>query len=168
MEALEASVRSCDANAGRRYRSFFVKKLEQELLDREVEIPGEIFALLDTPFENFTDEHKTIYEERVKGQALFHVFSDMLVEIYEKIEADRIGWETAANFLDDTPMKACALHTLARIRELETMPDEEDYLHMVEEFKGLSKTKVTPHEQKYNVRRYGDGGRGHWWKKKAV
>jgi hypothetical protein len=156
MEVLEVQVRSCEANMGRRYRSFFTKKLEQHVEDQGLEVPHLILDLFDKPFGVFTANDKKVYEERVKGQALFHIFSDMLIEIYEKLEADRAGWETAANFLDDTPMKVCALHTLARIEEIEMLPDEEDYAYMVEEFKSLSKVQVTPREQKYNVRRYND------------
>ena len=167
MEVLEVQVRSCEATMGRRYRSFFIKKLEQHLHDQRLEVPHLIFDLFDTPFELFTDNDRRIYEERVKGQALFHIFSDMLIEIYERIEADRAGWETAANFLDDTPMKVCALHTLARIEELEELPDEEDYTAMVDELKSLSRVKVTPVEQKYNVRRY-DDKKGHWWNREKT
>jgi hypothetical protein len=167
MEVLEVEVRSCEATMGRRYRSFFVKRLEQHLQDQGLEVPHLIFDLFDKPFELFTDNDKKVYEERVKGQALFHIFSDMLIEIYARLEADRVGWETAANFLDDTPIKVCALHTLERIEELEEMPDEEDYMTMVEEFKSLSRVKVTPCEQKYKVRRY-DDKKGHWWKKEKT
>lgn len=154
MEVLEMQVRSCEASAGRRCRSFFSKRLEQHLTDKGLQVPHQILDLFDKPFPQFTDEDKKIYEERVKGQALFHIFSDMLIEIYEWLEADRLGWETAANFLEETPMKVCALHTLKRIEELELLPSDEDYVDMVEEFKSLSKVHVTPREQKYNVKRY--------------
>ena len=127
MEVLEVQIRSCEATMGRRYRSFFTKRLEQYLEDQGMEVPHLILDLFDKPFETFSDNDRKVYEERVKGQALFHIFSDMLIEIYERLEADRGGWETAANFLDDTPMKVCALHTLNRIAEIELLPDEGDY-----------------------------------------
>ncbi len=91
-----------------------------------------------------------MYEQKIKGQALFHIFSDMLVEIYQKLDADKAGWETAANYLEDTPMRICALQALKRIDELEEMP-ESDYLYMVEQFNGLS--DANDHPQGAEIRR---------------
>jgi hypothetical protein len=159
MEALEAEIRSCERSAGQ-HKSFFIKRLEQHLTERGISIPGPIFALFDTPFTDFTPESREMYEREIKGQALFHIFSDMLIEIYEGLTADRIGWEAAANYLEDTPMKVCALHALQRIGQLEQMKDE-DYLYMVEEFSNRSKARVTPVDQKFNVRSYSSAGKSH-------
>ena len=152
VETVEEAVKNCERDAGR-YKSFFVKRLEQHLLEKGINVPERIFSLFDTPFESFTPEYATLYEQRIKGQALFYVFSDMLVDIYEQLEADKTGWEAAANFLEDTPMKVCALHALARIDELESMPAE-DYMFMVEQFSGVSSMRITPKDQKFYVRRY--------------
>lgn len=153
-ETLEAAVRSCERTARTHNRSFFLKKLEQHLMDKGVKVPEQIFRLFDTPFMNFTPEYARVYEEKIKGQALFHVFSDMLVEIYERIEADRVGWEAAANYLEDTPMKVCALHTLVRIKQLEEIPEDCDYLDLMDEFSGVAQARVTPQVQKLNVKTY--------------
>lgn len=150
METIEEALQKCESKAGK-YKSFFVKRLEQHLLDKGINIPERIFTLFDTPFDCFTPEYAMMYEQKIKGQALFHVFSDMLVEIYQHLEADKSGWEAAANFLEDTPMKVCALHALERIGQLESMP-EEDYLYMVEQFNGLSSMRITPRGQKFYVR----------------
>src|SRR4030042_4991050 len=104
-EAIEFAIRRCERSAGTMQRSFFVKKLEQHLLDKGVNIPNNIFDLFDTPFNEFTVEFTKAYEHKVKGQALFHIFSDMLVEIFESLNADRIGWGRPATFLGATARK---------------------------------------------------------------
>jgi len=161
-EAIEAALRSCERAVPTGSRSFFVKKLEQHLAEKGIKIPEIIFDLFDTPFNKFTPQYARVYEEKVKGQALFHIFSDMLIEIYEKLQADRVGWEAAANYLLDTPMKICALHALARIQQLEEMTVELDYQDLVDEFSGASTIRVTPREKKLNVKPYRDYGRSRW------
>ncbi len=163
METIEEAVKKCERVAGK-YKSFFVKRLEQHLAEKGIKIPERIFKLFDTPFGDFTPEYTAMYEQKIKEQALFYIFSDMLVEIYQKLEAERIGWEAAANFLLDTPMKACALHALNRIDQLETMPAD-DYLYMVEQFSGLSSMQITPKGQKFGVRPYNGSGKSRWWKR---
>ncbi|RJP27153.1 MAG: hypothetical protein C4536_14195 [Actinobacteria bacterium] len=163
METIEEAIKKCERNPGR-YKSFFVKRLEQHLAEKGITIPGRIFSLFDTPFDNFTPEYVSMYEQKIKGQALFHIFSDMLVEIYQRLDADKIGWESAANFLQDTPMKVCALQALKRIDQLEAMP-ENDYLYMVEQFSGLAASAITPKDQKFGVRPYSGNGKNRWWKK---
>jgi hypothetical protein len=164
-EAIEAAIRSCERSQTTGSRSFFVKKLEQHFQEKGIKIPDQIFDLFDTPFTEFTPQYAKVYEERIKGQALFHIFSDMLVEIFEMLNADRTGWEAAANYLYDTPMKICALHALARIQQLEEIPEEIDYLDLMEEFSGKAKQiRVTPREQKRNIRPYRENGKGRWKK----
>lgn len=163
-EAIELSVRKCERSAGSKQRSFFVKKLEQHLLEKGVNIPNNIFDLFDTPFDQFTPEYARVYEEKIKGQALFHIFSDMLVEIYEHLEADRAGWEAAANFLEDTPMKVCALHALTRIQQLESMPDY-DSLDLAGELSANSDSIYTPRERKLYVKTYNGNDKGRKRKK---
>ena len=163
METIEEAIKKCERTPGS-YKSFFVKRLEQHLSEKGVSIPDRVFALLDTPFKDFTPEYVMMYEQKIKGQALFHIFSDMLVEIYEHLEADKTGWEAAANFLKDTPMKVCALQALERIDQLEAMP-ENDYLYMVEQFNSLSSADITPKDQKFGVRPYTGGGKSRWWKR---
>ena len=166
METIEEAIQKCERKKGR-YKSFFVKRLEQHLMEKGISIPERIFTLFDTPFDCFTPEYVAMYEQKIKGQALFYLFSDMLVEIYEHLDADKTGWEAAANFLEDTPMKVCALHALERIAELDAMPEEE-YLRMVEEFNGLSAMRITPKDQKFYVRPYGKDGKGRMRKQARV
>ncbi|MEW6554439.1 MAG: hypothetical protein AB1384_09155 [Actinomycetota bacterium] len=163
METLEQSVKKCEKSVSK-CRSFFVKRLEQHFIDKGIKIPEGIFTLFDTPFSQFTPEYKAMYEQKIKGQALFHIFSDMLVEIYQELDADKSGWEAAANYLEDTPMRICALLAMKRIDELEELPDS-DYLYMVEQFNSLSEARITPREQKFGVRPYTGAGRSHWWKR---
>jgi hypothetical protein len=158
-EVIEAAIRKCERSAGYKTRSFFVKRLEQHLLEKSVNVPSNIFDLFDTPFVEFTPEYSRVYEHKVKGQALFHIFSDMLLEIFESIDADRIGWEAAANYLEDTPMKVCALHTLTRIQQLEEMPDYES-LDLAEELSVNTSSVVTPRAQKLYVKPYVGVGKG--------
>lgn len=163
METLEEAVKKCE-KATVKSRSFFSKKLEQHLKEKGIAIPERIFLLFDTPFSAFTPEYAKMYEEKVKGQALFHIFSDMLVEIYQVLDADKTGWEAAANYLEDTPMRICALQALKRIDQLEEMPDD-DYLYMVEQLSGVSIDGITPREQKFGVRPYAGAGKSRWWKR---
>lgn len=162
MEAIETKIRSCERSTGRT-KSYFAKRLEQHLAEKGIKIPSQILALFDTPFSEFSPALAKTYEQKIKGQGLDHIFSDMLVEIYEKVNADRSGWESAANFLEETPMKVCALYALERIDQLNKI-EEDDYVHMVEEFSGLYAGAVTPQTRKYNVRPY-MGNKSHWWKR---
>jgi len=124
MQIVEEDLRdTLDSVRTTEYRSYFIKKLEQHLKERGVKVPYNIFSVFDTPFNEFSPEYEKIYEEKIKDQALFQIFSDMLLEIYEEIGADKAGWEAAANFLQDTPMKICALYALEKIEELEYMPE---------------------------------------------
>lgn len=163
VETIEYAVKSCERTDKGRHRSFFLKRLEHHLKDRGIKVPDLIFDLFDTPFKDFTPQYCGVYETKIKGQALFHIFSDMLVEIYDLIEADRTGWEAAANYLEDTPMKVCALHALTRIQQLEEIEEEADYasLDLMEEFSGIAKSGVTPRDEKLNVRPYKGKGKGH-------
>lgn len=163
METLEEAIRKCEKNTGQ-CRSFFSKRLEQHLSDKGIAIPERIFSLMDTPFSVFTPEYTRMYEQKIKGQALFYIFSDMLVEIFQELNADKTGWEAAANYLEDTPMRICALLALKRIDQLEEMPDN-DYLFMVEQLSGLDTAGITPKEQKFGVRPYAGSGKNRWWKK---
>jgi hypothetical protein len=163
LETLEEAVKNCEKSTVK-CRSFFGKRLEQHMNEKGIAIPERIFSLFDTPFSAFTPEYVKMYEQKIKGQALFHIFSDMLVEIYQELDADKAGWETAANYLEDTPMRICALLALKRIDQLEEMP-ENDYLYMVEQFNGLSAEGITPQDQKFGVRPYAGMGKNHWWKK---
>lgn len=145
-------------------KSFFVKKLERHMADKGIKIPRKVFSVMDTPFREFDPTFKEFYEKRIKGQALFHIFSDMLIQVYEDLQADKAGWEEAAEFLYDTPMKLCAIYALRRIDELEQIR-EDSYVDMVEEFNNLSAAEVAPVRRKYNVRPYSGKDKKRWWRK---
>ena len=151
MHVVEEDLRDAlDSVRTTEYRSFFTKKLEHHLQDKGVKVPDAIFSVLDTPFNEFDHNYEKIYEEKIKGQALFQIFSDMLVEIYEKMGADKSGWEAAANFLQDTPMKICALYALEKIEELACMP-ETNYASVEEQPADLH---ISPSRQKLYVKPY--------------
>jgi len=163
LETQEEAVKKCEKQTVNCW-SFFSKKLQQHLAAKGISIPERIFHLFDTPFSAFTPEYAKMYEQKVKGQALFHIFSDMLVEIYQQLNADKAGWEAAANYLEDTPMRICALQALKRIDQLEEMP-ENDYLFMVEQLSGVSTEGITPSNKKFGVRPYGGMAKNRWWKR---
>ena len=157
MEVVEEDLRDAlDSVRTTEYRSYFTKKLELHLKGRGMEVPSDIFSVFDTPFNEFSPEYEMIYEEKIKDQALFQIFSDMLVEIYEEIGADKAGWEAAANFLQDTPMKICALYTLEKIEELEYMP-ETTYASVEAQPVDLH---ISPPRQKLYVKPYTPNGKG--------
>jgi len=157
MYAVEEDLRDAlDSVRTNGYRSYFVKKLEQHLEGKGMKVPHSIFSVFDTPFSDFSPEYEKIYEEKIKGQALFQIFSDMLVEIYEEINADKAGWEAAANFLKDTPMKLCALYALEKLEELERMP-ETIYACIEEQPDDM---QASPHKQKLYVKPYAPKEKG--------
>ena len=145
-------------------KSFFVKKLERHMADNGIKIPRKVFSVMDTPFSEFNPTYREFYENRIKGQALFHLFSDMLINIYEEVNADKTGWEDAVEYLADSPMKLCAIYALRRIDELEQMR-EDNYVDMVEEFKYLTPTDSPPAKRKFNVKPYSGKDKNRWWKK---
>lgn len=145
-------------------RSFFVKKLERHMADKGIKIPRKVFTVMDTPFSEFNPTYREFYENRIKGQALFHVFSDMLIKIYEDLNAEKAGWEDAVEYLEDSPMKLCAIYALRRIDELEQMR-EDNYVDMVEEFNYLSAEETAPVKRKFNVKPYSGKDKSRWWKK---
>jgi hypothetical protein len=151
MQLVEEDLRDkLDSVRTTEYRSYFIKKLEQHLKERGVKVPYAVFSVFDTPFNEFSPEYEKIYEEKIKDQALFQIFSDMLVEIYQDIGANKAGWEAAANFLQDTPMKICALYTLDKIEELECMP-QMTYASVEEQPADLH---ISPPRQKLYVKPY--------------
>ncbi|MDY6793915.1 MAG: hypothetical protein SWK76_01340 [Actinomycetota bacterium] len=154
MEIAESDLRdTLDSVRNCAYKSFFVKKLEHLLEEKGVKVPAGVIAVLDLPFDQFTPECRAVYESHIKGQALFHIFSDMLVEIFESMNADKAGWEATAHFLNDTPMKLCALYALQKIEDLENIPD------IVCEAGAQEAPEGSPADRRLYVRRYVDSER---------
>ena len=167
MSTMEAAVKANIVTARtdtKAKKSFFVKKLERHMADKGIKIPRRVFSVMDTPFNEFNPTYKEFYENRIKGQALFHLFSDMLMQIYEELSANKTGWEDAVEYLEDSPMKLCAIFALRRIDELEQMRDD-NYVDMVEEFNYLSTAEAAPVKTKYNVKPYSGKDKSRWWKR---
>ncbi len=138
-------------------RSYFTKKLERKLQENEVEIPQSLFILMDTPFEDFSETEREVYEN--KFRALTHVFVDALRDIYISMGSHYQGWEEMSERLQPTPMKILANLVLAEEDSFQVMEDEA--LTRAEEATGMNKPaakkRVTPNP---------DDGKDHWWDKK--
>ncbi|MDY6795109.1 MAG: hypothetical protein SWK76_07495 [Actinomycetota bacterium] len=126
-------------------KSFFAMKLGSMLEQREVDFPPLVIRLLDTPFNRFTVEDKTLNERGFKGRHLSLLLGDMPQELYEKMGRSRYGWEGACRYLEDTPMKLYALYVI----------QEEERLEQVTESFQDSKAMYTdPMRKKSNVKPY--------------
>ena len=138
-------------------RSYFTKKLERKLQENEVEIPQSLFILMDTPFEDFSETEREVYENRFR--ALTHVFVDALRDIYVSMGSHYQGWEEMSERLQPTPMKILANLVLAEEDSLQVIADEA--LTRAEEATGMNKPaakkRVTPNP---------DDSKDHWWDKK--
>lgn len=126
-------------------KSFFTKKMEYMLEDRQVKMPASIIRLLDLPFEEFTPEDTELYEREFKGRHLTLIFGDLLQELYERMGHNRYGWESACRYLKDTPMKVCAMYILKEEERLEKVEEPPDY----SELDGVKTVR-----EKYNVKPY--------------
>lgn len=124
-------------------KSFFTKKLERKLDEREIKVPASIIALLDKPFDDFSAEDQRVYEEEFKGRQLTILFSDILDELYEETGRVSSGWTAMCRYLKDTPMKLIATYVV----------QEEERLEEVS--KGPAPEQgPQPVREKYNVKRY--------------
>ncbi|MDY6795454.1 MAG: hypothetical protein SWK76_09290 [Actinomycetota bacterium] len=117
-------------------RSFFSRRLER-YVEGKVDVSRRIFTVLDTPFKEFTPMCERLYREKIESNYMLPMFSDMLVEIYRKLDADKYGWEAAANFLDETPMKRCALDAMHKAERLKKRAGD-GFAYMVRENGSLS------------------------------
>ena len=124
-------------------KSYFTKKLERKLAEREIKVPASIIALLDKPFDEFSAEEMRIYEEDFKGRQLTILFSDLLDELYEETGRVSSGWNAMCRYLKETPMKLIATYVVQeeeRLEEVgEVVPDE---------------VVGQPAREKLNVKRY--------------
>jgi len=126
-------------------KSFFTKKLEYMFENKGVDFPPAITRLLDTPFDDFTEEQKALYKNDFKGRHLSVLLGDMLQELYEKMGKSKYGWDSACRYLKDTPMKVCALYVMQEEERLEQMPESPQEAEVVE---------AGPARKKYNVKPY--------------
>ncbi|MDY6795453.1 MAG: hypothetical protein SWK76_09285 [Actinomycetota bacterium] len=147
------------------HKSYFMKKLEQHLEVKGINIPGRILEVMDTPFEEFPSSYARIYKQQIKGQALLHIFSDMLIEIFQGMQADQAGWQASANFLENTPMRICAMRALDEIERLNALP-KGNHSCMMEEFSDLVSKDEKPEKRKLDVKPYSGKSKSRWWKKR--
>lgn len=138
-------------------RSYFTKKLERRLQEDEVEIPQSLFVLMDTPFEEFSQEERDVYEN--KFRALTHVFVDALREIYISMGSHYQGWEEMTERLQPAPIKILAELVLTEEDRFQVMADEA--LTRAEGITGMNgppvKKRDTPNP---------DDRKDRWWDKK--
>jgi len=125
-------------------KSYFTKKLERKLDEREIKVPAAIIALLDKPFDDFTEEERRLYESEFKGRQLTILFSDILDELYDETGRVSSGWNAMCRYLKDTPMKLIATYVVQEEERLEEVAKVEE--------KGPAGSE--PVREKYNVKRY--------------
>ncbi len=124
-------------------KSFFTKKLERKLDERNIAVPASIIALLDKPFDDFSAEERRLYEAEFKGRQLTILFSDLLDELYEETGRVASGWNAMCRYLKETPMKLIATYVVQEEERLDevakTAPED---------------TFEQPAREKLNVKRY--------------
>lgn len=125
-------------------KSFFTKKLERKLKEREIKVPATIIALLDKPFDDFTPEEQRMYELEFKGRQLTILFSDILDELYDETGRVSSGWNAMCRYLKDTPMKLIATYVV----------QEEERREEVAKVVESAPAGPEPVREKYNVKRY--------------
>ena len=97
-----------------RPRSFFTRKLEGKLDEKEERMPQTFLSLLDLPFDDFTPEEHETYEKQLKP--LFHTLSAVLLEIFDQMGRPEEGWEESTKLLPDCPVKVVAMLALYEFR----------------------------------------------------
>lgn len=97
-----------------RPRSFFTRKLEGKLDEKEERLPQTFLSLLDLPFDDFTPEEHETYEKQLKP--LFHTLSAVLLEIFDQLGKPEEGWEESTKLLPDCPVKVVAMLALYEFR----------------------------------------------------
>jgi hypothetical protein len=149
MGTYEAALREANlTSSNKACKSFFIKRIEKAIKDK-VKVSNRVFALFDTPFDDFTPDCEELFEKELVEKSIFWMFSEVLAKIYSEMNADRHGWEAAADFLDDTPIKYCALHAMEKV-EKSRESSTADYADLEEN----SSLDVTPDDQKFGVRPY--------------
>ncbi len=138
------------------FKSFFTKKLERKLEERAIEIPYSYIVLMDTPFEQFSEEDKIIYDTQFR--ALSYIFVELLSEVYESMGSNRQGWEDMADRLKPTPIKVLAKLVLTELDRLDQLEEEPPPVEQ------------QPGKVKIQVKKYGATSpsekKERWWEKK--
>ncbi len=158
MEASTAGQEASQAPARKVIRSFFTKKLERKFDEKDLDVPQQLIALMDIPFEEFTPEDRELYETRLKPLAF--VFAEHLMEVYEVMGRPRKGWEDMLDRIKDSPIKVMASLVLHEDEKVQAMDD----IRIEEE----ENAEASAGREKINVRPYRDKERNkeRWWEKK--
>ena len=114
--------RAAPSGQPKNFHSYFTKKLERKLREKEIEIPQSLYLLMDTPFDDFSEADREIYENQFR--ALTHVFVEALRETYISMGNPYQGWEELSERLQPTPMKVLSGLVLGEEERLQVMADE--------------------------------------------
>ena len=149
MGTCEAALNEADLTSNDKVRkSFFIKRIEKAIKDR-VKVSDRVFALFDTPFEEFTPDCEELFERELVEKSVFWMFCEVLAKVYSEMNADRQGWEAAADFLEDTPIKYCTLHATEKVEKSRESSQADD-----PDIDENDRLLVTPDDQKFGVRPY--------------
>ena len=148
-------------------KSFFTKRLEVKIEERGMNLPYDFIAIMDVPFEAFSDGQEAFYQGEFKPYTYF--FIEIIIDLYEALGAHREGWEDMLGRLPDSPVKelvALSLHEKARLEGFDDGLDEApsfDPLDLGE--------PITLTTEKRVIRTYGADDpsqkKGRWWEKKV-
>lgn len=105
-----------------RPRSYFTRKLEERLREKEMEIPQSLYDLMDKPFDDFCEGDREVYDNRFR--ALTHVFLEALLDVYISLGNPYAGWDERSERLEPTPMKVLTRLVLTEEERLQAMADE--------------------------------------------
>ncbi len=148
-------------------KSFFTRRLEVKVQERGMDLPHGFIAIMDVPFDSFTEEQEAFYQLEFKPYTYF--FIEIIIDLYEALGAHREGWEDMLGRLPDSPIKELvqlALHEKARLEGFDEGVEEEPAFDPLE----FSKP-VTLSAEKKVVKTYRPGEpaskKGRWWEKKV-
>jgi hypothetical protein len=140
-------------------RSWFTKKLERKLMEKELGVPQQLLNILDVPFDEFSPEDKEIYETSLKP--LTYVFVEHLIEVYEVMGQPRSGWEEMLERVEPSPIKVLATLVIHEEDNVEALEDDPFSLDEIP-------SQTNNVKEKFNVRSYSvkEKQKGRWWDKK--
>ncbi len=113
-----------------RPRSFFTRKIESKLEEKESDIPLTYLSLLDTPFDDFSPEQQEFYENKIKPT--FQFFSEILLEVFDELGCPEEGWEESTKLMPDCPAKVVAMLALYEFRQASAPAD--DPLNLMDDY----------------------------------
>jgi hypothetical protein len=148
-------------------KSFFTKRLEVKIEERGMNLPYTFIAIMDVPFESFSEEQETFYQGEFKPYTYF--FIEIIIDLYEALGSHREGWEDMLGRLPESPIKelvSLSLHEKARLEGFDDGVEEESAFDSLE----LS-GPITFTTEKKVVKTYhaedASSKRDRWWEKKV-